>query len=75
MCFHLITLTIRSTPVFWIKGIKKDYNTVAQLRSMIAKSKTLKAAINYVQSNVKGTKPTTATESAFLSADHAMEIV
>jgi hypothetical protein len=61
--------------VVWTKGIEQIYNTIVQLRSMMAKSKTLKYAINFAQLNVKGTKPTTAMESAFLSADHAMEIV
>jgi hypothetical protein len=42
---------------------------------MMRKSKTLKNAMNSVRPNVKGTKPTTATESAFLLTDHAMEVV
>jgi hypothetical protein len=75
VCFHINISTVHMTYVFWTKGIQEDYYTVAQLYFMMRKSKSLKDAMNSVRPNVKSTKPTTATESAFLSTDHAMEIV
>jgi hypothetical protein len=50
-------------------------NTNVPLSYMTEKSQTLKNATNFVLLNVKETKPIRATESVFLSTDHAMENV
>ncbi len=51
------------------------YATNVQLLFMKTKSQMLKNAMNFVPSNVKGTSPIIAMESAFLSTNRAMKIV
>jgi hypothetical protein len=48
---------------------------IAQLLLMKADTQNLKNATNFAQSNVKGTSPIIAMESAFLSTNRALKIV
>ncbi len=60
------------THVIWTQLIKA---TNAQLLLMKMTRQSLKNATNFAQSNVKGTSPIIAMESAFLSTNRAMENV
>ncbi len=70
--FHIITTINHWIHVIWIKVLK---HTNVQLLFMKTKSQMLKYVMNFVPSNVKGTSPIIAMESAFLSTNRAMKIV
>jgi hypothetical protein len=68
--FHLLMAIDHWMHAIWTQLIKA---TNAQLLFMKTESQILKTATNFAQSNVKGTSPTIAMESAFLSTNRAME--
>jgi hypothetical protein len=71
--FHLIMTIDHWIHVIWTQLIK-DINAQLLLKEVTSQS-FVKNATNFAQSNVKGTSPIIAMESAFLSTNRAMENV